>query len=233
MKRGVGCASVPHAHRPRRELHRHAVVHVPPAQCRVLRSLHVARALRRRPARCGARPPRSSSATRAPASPEPARLSPTRRCAASYTERVLPASTASPTAGSIAATTYSPILHSRCSASATPPQRHYAAGGRAGFILVQVSHALVEGADSALLARSRSAAHPVARSDRNAAPARARLPRPESAPSSQASTCSLAISSPFALARSSYASRAYPRAAVLRPRAPATAFASARCSSRS
>jgi hypothetical protein len=41
---------------------------------------------------------------------------------------------------------------------------------RAGFLLVQVSHALVEGADSALLARSQSAAHPVTRSERNAAP---------------------------------------------------------------
>ncbi|HEX4296846.1 MAG TPA: hypothetical protein VHZ56_02395 [Devosia sp.] len=34
--------------------------------------------------------------------------------------------------------------------------------GRAGFLLVQVSHALVEGADSALLSRSQSAAHPPA-----------------------------------------------------------------------
>lgn len=42
--------------------------------------------------------------------------------------------------------------------------------GRAGFLLVQVSHALVEGADSALLARSQSAAHPVVHSERNAAP---------------------------------------------------------------
>ena len=42
--------------------------------------------------------------------------------------------------------------------------------GRAGFLLVQVSHALVEGADSALLSRSQSAAHPRARSNRNAAP---------------------------------------------------------------
>lgn len=41
---------------------------------------------------------------------------------------------------------------------------------RAGFLIVQVSHALVEGADSALLSRSKSAAHPVARSDRNATP---------------------------------------------------------------
>ena len=44
------------------------------------------------------------------------------------------------------------------------------ADGRAGFLLVQVSHALVEGADSALLARSQSAAHPVTYSKHNAAP---------------------------------------------------------------
>jgi hypothetical protein len=44
------------------------------------------------------------------------------------------------------------------------------ADGRAGFLLVQVSHALVEGADSALLARSQSAAHAVTRGERKAAP---------------------------------------------------------------
>jgi hypothetical protein len=37
---------------------------------------------------------------------------------------------------------------------------------RAGFLLVQVAHALVEGADSALLTRSQSAEHPVSRSPR-------------------------------------------------------------------
>lgn len=42
--------------------------------------------------------------------------------------------------------------------------------GRAGFLLVQVAHALVEGADSALLARSLSAAHPVSASPRRTAP---------------------------------------------------------------
>jgi hypothetical protein len=42
--------------------------------------------------------------------------------------------------------------------------------GRAGFLLVQVSHALVEGADSALLTRSQSAAHPVATSARATSP---------------------------------------------------------------
>ncbi len=42
--------------------------------------------------------------------------------------------------------------------------------GRAGFLIVQVSHALVEGADSALLSRSQSAAHPIARSARDASP---------------------------------------------------------------
>ena len=36
--------------------------------------------------------------------------------------------------------------------------------GHAGFLLVQVAHALVEGADSALLSRSQSAAHPASRS---------------------------------------------------------------------
>jgi hypothetical protein len=58
-----------------------------------------------------------------------------------------------------------PLFRIRYAAADTP-----SADGRAGFILVQVSHALVEGADSALLARSQSAAHPVARSERNAAP---------------------------------------------------------------
>ena len=42
--------------------------------------------------------------------------------------------------------------------------------GRSGFLLVQVSHALVEGADSALLSRSQSALHPIARGGRDAAP---------------------------------------------------------------
>ncbi len=36
--------------------------------------------------------------------------------------------------------------------------------GRSAFLLVRVSHALVEGADSSLLSRSQSAAHPVSRS---------------------------------------------------------------------
>jgi hypothetical protein len=44
------------------------------------------------------------------------------------------------------------------------------ADGRQGFIIVQVSHALVEGADSALLTRSHSAAHPVTQSARRTAP---------------------------------------------------------------
>jgi hypothetical protein len=42
--------------------------------------------------------------------------------------------------------------------------------GRAGFLLVQVAHALVEGADSALLSRSQPAAHPVSDSTRRTAP---------------------------------------------------------------
>jgi hypothetical protein len=58
-----------------------------------------------------------------------------------------------------------PLFRIRYAAAETPD-----ADGRAGFLLVQVSHALVEGADSALLARSQSAAHPVAHSERNAAP---------------------------------------------------------------
>jgi hypothetical protein len=58
-----------------------------------------------------------------------------------------------------------PLFRIRYAAADQP-----AADGPAGFLLVQVSHALVEGADSALLARSRSAAHPVAQSERHAAP---------------------------------------------------------------
>ncbi len=49
-----------------------------------------------------------------------------------------------------------PLFRIRHAAAAAP-----SADGRAGFLLVQVAHALVEGADSALLSRSRSAAHPV------------------------------------------------------------------------
>lgn len=57
-----------------------------------------------------------------------------------------------------------PLFRIRHAAAETPSD------GRAGFLLVQVSHALVEGADSALLSRSQSAAHPVASSHKNAAP---------------------------------------------------------------
>src|SRR3569833_2260447 len=61
---------------------------------------------------------------------------------------------------------------------ATPPlfRLRYAAlpapdgDGRAGFLLVQVVHALVEGADSARLSRSQSAAHPVSTSSHRTAP---------------------------------------------------------------
>lgn len=42
--------------------------------------------------------------------------------------------------------------------------------GRASFLVVRVSHALVEGADSALLSRSQSAAHPVSRSRHRTGP---------------------------------------------------------------
>ena len=44
------------------------------------------------------------------------------------------------------------------------------AAGRVGFLIVQVSHALVEGADSAMLTRSQSAEHPVSQSSVNTAP---------------------------------------------------------------
>lgn len=43
-------------------------------------------------------------------------------------------------------------------------------GGRAGFLLVQAAHALVEGADSSLLSRSRSAAHTTSASQHRTAP---------------------------------------------------------------
>src|SRR3569623_2100307 len=69
-------------------------------------------------------------------------------------------------------------LDSGESVFATPPlfRLRYAslaapdADGRAGFLLVQVAHALVEGADSALLSRSQSAAHPVSTSSHRTAP---------------------------------------------------------------
>jgi hypothetical protein len=58
-----------------------------------------------------------------------------------------------------------PLFRIRFADRGTPDQN-----GRAGFVIVQVSHALVEGADSALLTRSQSAAHPVTRSERRTAP---------------------------------------------------------------
>jgi hypothetical protein len=57
-----------------------------------------------------------------------------------------------------------PLFRIRYADAATPSD------GRAGFLLVQVSHALVEGADSALLTRSQSAAHPVSISRRSTSP---------------------------------------------------------------
>lgn len=57
-----------------------------------------------------------------------------------------------------------PLFRMRFAAPEAPQ-----ANGRAGFLLVQVSHALVEGADSALLSRSQSASHPVVLSTRNPA----------------------------------------------------------------
>jgi hypothetical protein len=58
-----------------------------------------------------------------------------------------------------------PLFRLRYAAARTP-----SADGRHGFLLVQVAHALVEGADSALLSRSRSAAHPHAASPRRTPP---------------------------------------------------------------
>jgi hypothetical protein len=58
-----------------------------------------------------------------------------------------------------------PLFRLRYASLAAPD-----AGGRAGFLLVQVVHALVEGADSALLSRSQSAAHPVSTSRHRTAP---------------------------------------------------------------
>lgn len=58
-----------------------------------------------------------------------------------------------------------PLFRIRYAAASSPTPE-----GRYGFLLVQVSHALVEGADSALLSRSQSAAHPVSISERQAPP---------------------------------------------------------------
>jgi hypothetical protein len=58
-----------------------------------------------------------------------------------------------------------PLFRLRYAALAAPDR-----AGRAGFLLVQVSHALVEGADSALLSRSQSADHPVSLSPRRTSP---------------------------------------------------------------
>jgi len=59
-----------------------------------------------------------------------------------------------------------PLFRIRYSERADGPD----ALGRSGFILVQASHALVEGADSALLSRSQSAAHPEATAPRPSPP---------------------------------------------------------------
>jgi hypothetical protein len=58
-----------------------------------------------------------------------------------------------------------PLFRIRYAAARTPSP-----DGRIGFLLVQVSHALVEGADSSLLTRSQSAAHPVVSSAKRTAP---------------------------------------------------------------
>jgi hypothetical protein len=58
-----------------------------------------------------------------------------------------------------------PLFRLRYAALAHPDSE-----GRGGFLLVQVSHALVEGADSALLSRSQFADHPVSHSPRRTGP---------------------------------------------------------------
>jgi hypothetical protein len=58
-----------------------------------------------------------------------------------------------------------PLFRIRYAAASSPTPE-----GRHGFLIVQVSHALVEGEDSALLSRSQSAEHPVSASGRVAAP---------------------------------------------------------------
>ncbi|MBI4921956.1 MAG: hypothetical protein HY834_09425 [Devosia nanyangense] len=58
-----------------------------------------------------------------------------------------------------------PLFRIRYAAASSPTT-----DGRHGFLLVQVSHALVEGEDSALLSRSQSAEHPVSVSERQTAP---------------------------------------------------------------
>lgn len=58
-----------------------------------------------------------------------------------------------------------PLFRIRYAAARRPSRE-----GRVGFLLVQVSHALVEGADSALLSRSQSAAHPLVASEKRTGP---------------------------------------------------------------
>lgn len=104
-----------------------------------------------------------------------------------------------------------PLFRVRYSERADGPD----ALGRAGFVLVQVSHALVEGADSALLSRSQSAAHPEA------------VAAPPSPPLVKAAATGLGaiLSSLHLIAGNlmsphpgpfAYASRAYPRATFSR-----------------
>lgn len=58
-----------------------------------------------------------------------------------------------------------PLFRVRYAEAETPN-----ANGHVGFLIVQVAHALVEGADSALLSRSQSAAHPVTTSPHRTKP---------------------------------------------------------------
>lgn len=67
--------------------------------------------------------------------------------------------------GAIFADPSLPLFRIRYAEAGTPTPE-----GRAGFLLVQVAHALVEGADSSLLSRSQSAAHPKIASARRTAP---------------------------------------------------------------
>ena len=221
--------------RPHRRLHRHAVVHAPPAQCRVLRRLHTA-AISREPI-CS-RPPAASSSS--PRSSAPAlRAPPGSRPPATSSSRALIYKE------SVASLDGFPDrwfdrgdgdLRRSISAALSPALRRRrapAADGRAGFLLVQVAHALVEGADSALLAaRNRPRIR-----QRSRASSRRRWsgPRPPvSARSSRASICSPPMSSPCRPGPIALRQPRIPRArcSPTLARAP-TASASARCSTRS
>jgi hypothetical protein len=99
-----------------------------------------------------------------------------------------------------------PLFRLRYASARTP-----SADGRHGFLLVQVAHALVEGADSALLSRSQSAAHPRAQSARPTPP----LIKVAATGIGAALASLHLIAGNFATIRPgpyAYASRVYPRA---------------------